>query len=86
MNAIASLTASAQAFEAIGEHHAAEMCRQMAEDCKSAGILGEPLYRNWASQMAERATVRCQKFHNSSHRDRSVSPKSGSGVIEGEAA
>lgn len=70
MTALLSLTASAEAFEHIGLDHDALCCRNMARDCAGmAEAIGEDaanaLYRHWASEMAERATVKAIEFNSS---------------------
>lgn len=60
---IASLTASAEAYEAIGMERDAHICRMLARDCAGmADILGsdaaEALYRAWTSEQAERVTAK----------------------------
>lgn len=53
----ASLRASATAFEAIGQPHSADFCRQMATDCASMGSIGNALYQHWAREQADRVVL-----------------------------
>ena len=68
MTLIASLHASATAFDSIGLDHSAETCRALARDCAAmADTFGDDaahaLYRHWTTQMAERATDKLFQHH-----------------------
>ena len=66
MTCVASLNASATAFDALGLTHSADMCRDLARDCAAMADTfgadkGEALYRNWTTQMAVRAVEKTQE-------------------------
>ena len=64
MTAAASLLASAEAFDLIGEPDNASQCRIWALHAETCPY-GEALYRHFATQSAERATRKLREFHSS---------------------
>jgi hypothetical protein len=67
-----SLTASAQAYEAVGLFDDAAMCRMFARDCEAFNReipgFGDGLYRFRATEQATRATEKLFEFHQEGQR------------------
>ena len=63
MTAAKSLLASSEAYLAIGDEVSAAFCKRMADDASALGPIGEQLYRHFASEAAERASVKLQQFN-----------------------
>ncbi len=58
MNAANSLRASADLYLRQGNETDAAFCKRMADDAGALGAIGNALYRHWASEQAQRATVK----------------------------
>lgn len=66
MTILASLTASAEAFEAMDRKFDAHFTREMIAGyamVESAGFDAEPFYRHWAEKQAERVQAKLADIH-----------------------